>query len=51
MNEPLEGTYWLYDEVYAADYGFELHVLLNGTCEFTICAEDVSVQLLGTPEV
>lgn len=52
-TEELIGSYWLYDEIYAAEAGFELHVLLEGPLsELTLIAEDVSIEVLkGATEV
>jgi hypothetical protein len=52
-QENLIGSYWLYDEVYAVEAGFELHVLLESPLsELTLTAEDVSIEILkGKTEV
>ena len=38
----LEGAYWLYDEIYKAENGFEIHALLTGEDlkYFTVRCED-----------
>ncbi|WP_405111677.1 DUF4085 family protein [Paenibacillus sp. FSL K6-1217] len=51
LPEPLEQKYWLYDEIYAVEQGFELRVLMaSPPGELRITAQDVSIELLGEPE-
>ncbi|MFC6651463.1 DUF4085 family protein [Paenibacillus rhizoplanae] len=51
LPEPLEKKYWLYDEIYAAEQGFELRVLMDSPpSELRITAQDVSVDILGEPK-
>ncbi|KJS13045.1 MAG: hypothetical protein VR67_05915 [Peptococcaceae bacterium BRH_c8a] len=47
VPDKLEGTYWLYNEVYATKEGFELHVLFHPLTEFTIVAESVFIDELN----
>lgn len=45
MPESIKGGFWLYDEVYPAKPGFELHVLFDiPFTEFKIVAEDIVVE-------
>ncbi|PFH82575.1 hypothetical protein COI44_19725 [Bacillus sp. AFS088145] len=45
MPENIKGGFWLYDEVYPAKSGFELHVLFDiPFIEFKIVAEDIVVE-------
>ncbi|WP_141499622.1 DUF4085 family protein [Paenibacillus luteus] len=47
ISDQLVGAYWLYDEIYAAENGFELHVLLDSTLsELTLTAEAVTIEVL-----
>jgi len=46
VPDKLEGTYWLYNEVYATKEGFELHVLFHPLTELTIAAESVFIDEL-----
>lgn len=44
-------AWWIYDEVYVTNHGFELHVLFNGPCEMwetTIEATDVFIEYLSS---
>ncbi|MEK3835243.1 MULTISPECIES: DUF4085 family protein [unclassified Paenibacillus] len=48
LPEPLEKKYWLYDEIYAAEQGFELRVLMDSPpSELRITAQDVLIEILG----
>lgn len=50
LTEPLEKKYWLYDEIYAAEQGFELRVLMDSPpSELIITAQDVSIEIFGEP--
>ncbi|WP_238649682.1 DUF4085 family protein [Paenibacillus piscarius] len=52
VPERIEGKYWLYDEICAVEQGFELGVLMDSPpCEFSITAEDVFIEPLGSPPV
>ncbi|PEJ52095.1 hypothetical protein CN692_22170 [Bacillus sp. AFS002410] len=45
MPEDIKGGFWLYDEVYPAKSGYELHVLFDiPFIEFKIVAEDIIVE-------
>ncbi|QJD82219.1 DUF4085 family protein [Cohnella herbarum] len=45
VPEGLVGAWWLYDEIYANEFGFELHVLLDmPLMELHIIAEDVLIE-------
>ncbi|WP_019914187.1 DUF4085 family protein [Paenibacillus sp. HW567] len=40
------GSYWLYDEIYLTEAGFELHVLFDSPLmEFTIAADNVIIEI------
>ncbi|WP_379159527.1 DUF4085 family protein [Paenibacillus sp. sgz5001063] len=40
------GSYWLYDEVYSTDSGFELNVLFDSPLvEFTVIADNVMIEI------
>ena len=45
--EPLKDAWWLYDEIYPADGGYEIHVLLDKgnfrLIEFTVRASDIKL--------
>lgn len=43
QDSPLRGAWWLYDEIYKTDNGYEIHVLLQNKelIEFTISTTDV----------
>lgn len=50
VPDQIGGKVWLYDEIYAAEQGFELGVLMDSPLgEFSITAQDVSIELLGSP--
>ncbi|NQX43765.1 DUF4085 family protein [Paenibacillus tritici] len=50
LPEQLEKKYWLYDEIYAVEQGFELRVLMDSPpSELRITAQDISIELLGEP--
>lgn len=52
VPDRIEGKYWLYDEIYAVDQGFELGVLMDSPPgEFSITAQDVAIELLGSTPV
>ncbi|WP_341281216.1 DUF4085 family protein [Paenibacillus sp. FSL H8-0537] len=42
-----ENTWWLYDEIYTIDGGFEIRVLLDSLEAFIISAVDVEIEVLG----
>lgn len=49
--EHIIDAWWIYDEVYVTNHGFELHVLFNGPCEMwetTIEATDVFIEYLSS---
>lgn len=51
LPEPLAGKYWLYDEIYALEQGFELGVLMSyPPGELIITAQNVSIEMLGEPK-
>lgn len=45
MDAPLRGAWWLYDEIYKTDEGYEIHALLQKKelVYFTITCDDVEV--------
>lgn len=46
IPDQLVGAYWLYDEIYATENGFELHVLFDSPLsELTLAAEAVSIEV------
>ena len=50
LPEQLENKYWLYNEIYAVEQGFELRVLLDQPLsELRIIAQDVAIEMLGEP--
>lgn len=50
VPDRIDGMYWLYDEIYAVEQGFELGVLMDSPLgEFSIIAQNVSIELLGSP--
>lgn len=47
ISEIFVGSSWIYDEVYLANTGFELHVLLESPLgELTITAQDIEIEIL-----
>lgn len=47
ISEVFVGSSWIYDEVYLASTGFELHVLFESPLgELTITAQDVEIEIL-----
>lgn len=47
VSEIFVGSSWSYDEIYLADVGFELHVLMASPLgEMTITAKDVDIEVL-----
>lgn len=45
QDAPLHGAWWLYEEIYKAEYGYEIHVLLKRAklIDFIITATDVEL--------
>lgn len=45
MDKSPEQAWWLYDEIYRTEKGYEVHVLLDqgGLCELTVECRDVEV--------
>ena len=43
QDKPLKNAWWLYDEIYKSDNGFEIHVLLQNKelIDFTVNVTDV----------
>lgn len=47
IPEQLEGSWWLYDEIYKTKTGFELHVLFDcPLCELMIQARELKIETL-----
>jgi len=45
IPEQLEGSWWLYDEIYKTETGFELHVLFDcPLCELMIQARELKIE-------
>jgi hypothetical protein len=42
----LKGRYWLYDEIYSTEHGFELRVLFDDLSELRLIAENVLIEEL-----
>lgn len=50
LPDRIAGKVWLYDEICAVEQGFELGVLMDSPLwEFNITAQDVSIELPGSP--
>lgn len=46
-SEQLEGSWWLYDEIYKTKTGFELRVLFDcPLCELMIQARELKIETL-----
>lgn len=45
QEKPLEGSYWLYEELYPQPNGYEVHMLFYGdeVHEFTMCCKDIMI--------
>lgn len=47
MPDTLVGSWWLYNEIYVAEAGFELRVLLSPLSEMLLVAENVLIEVLN----